>query len=279
MPFVSTKSKDLIREQYDKEIIQKEKKRKNVPLIYFGLPGWKMLDVLEWRKYLGKIIAVERERMYRHLLLNVAFSNNLDAQLQLLVGDIDDILLKGFDEEETQPIEPTFDLVNLDYEGGILYKDMKGEAKRLNAIKKLFERQSIGKRDFLLLCTFNTRNRDEREFNHTLDIINSQLASYNIDAAEVIEWYKNARYDFKIKVYFPYALDRLAGGNRFTSHFYPPVTYQGSSGVRMIHFVCACRYAERLIAGGKSLVEIINLPMFEIKRSKIRKCDVSQIPL
>jgi hypothetical protein len=273
MPFVSTKSKDLIRGRYDKDIIKKESQRKNRQLIYFGLPGWRMLDVLGWKDYLEKIIAVERNEEYRHLLVNTAFYNGLDAQLQLLAGDIDEILIKGEDEFGTSPIEPTFDLVNLDYEGGILYKDLKGGSKRVNAIKKLFERQSIGKRDFLLLSTFNTRNRDNKEFNNTLDAINVQLASYHFDAGEIINWYKNARYDFKIKIYFPYVLGRLAGVNRFSCLFHPPVTYQGSSGIRMIHFACSFKYAERMIEE-QSLIDILKLPMFEIIGSKMIECDI-----
>jgi hypothetical protein len=277
MPFVSTKNKDLIRSQYDKDKIKREGQRKNRQLIYFGLPGWRMLDVLEWKDYLEKVIAVERNEEYRHLLVTTAFYNGLDARLQLLTGDIDEILINGKDEFGTLPIEPTFDLVNLDYEGGIIHKDLKGGSKRIDAVKKLFERQSIGKQDFLLLSTFNTRNRDEKEFDNTLDVINSQLATYRIDATDVINWYKNARYDFKIKIYFPYVLSRLTSGGRFICSFYPPVTYQGSSNIRMVHFACLFRYAEQLIAKEQSLIDILNLSMFEIVGSKMRRCNTPEL--
>jgi len=277
MPFVSTKSKDLIREQYDKNIIKEVSQQKKKALIYFGLPGWRMLDVLCWKDYLEKIIAVERNEEYRHFLLTTAFHNNLDAQLQLLGGDIDDSLINGRDDFGTPFAEQTFDLVNLDYEGGIFYKDLKGDSKRINAIKKLLERQSIGKRDFLLLSTFNSRNRDEKEFDSTLDTIHSVLASYRIDSTDAIKWYKNARYDFKIKIYFLYVLGRIASGNRFSCSFHPPVTYQGSSKIRMVHFACLFNYSEHVVAPEQSLTKILNLSMLEISGSKLKKCTTPEI--
>jgi len=280
MPFVSTENKNVIR-KYDGKIIRRESKRKGKRFIYFGLPGWELLDVLEWKRFLSKIIAVERNMLTAHKLLNTAFSHGLDARFQLLLGDIDEILITGKDMYDQTPKEPTFDLVNLDYEGGIMYKNLKGESKRVNAIKKLLERQSIGKHDFLLLTTFNTRNRDEKEFNRTLEGIREQLDSYGIDAEEIVRWYQEkARYDFKVKIFYPYFLERLSAISRFTCKFYPPITYKGTSNIRMIHFVCALKYNPgRVIVGERSLLGLLNLPMFEVSKGVIYKCDLPSLQL
>lgn len=55
-----------------------------------------------------------------------------------------------------------------------------------------------------------------------------QLSYYDIDATEIIDWYLESRYDYKIKVYVPYSLGILVANFRFTCNFYPPVTYKGA---------------------------------------------------
>ena len=52
----------------------------------------------------------------------------------------------------------SYDLVNLDFDGGLGYRSMRahGTAKRTIAIKKLFERQEG--HSFILLLTINVRH-------------------------------------------------------------------------------------------------------------------------
>ena len=275
--FVSTLNKDIIRSKFDKVVVEDEWRRKGRSLTYFGLPGPEMLDVLEWRKYLGTIIAVEREMYARHFLRTKVFKEGYGAdRFQILAGDIDDVILEGKDLDGKKPMEPVFDLINLDYYGGLVYKDLKGKSKRVKALKKLFEIQSKEERDFLLLLTINTRNRDYEEFDRTLDIIQGELEDYGVDASGVIDWYKEARYDFKIKVYLPYVLGCWSIRDCFVCEDIHVVTYQGSSGRRMVHFATVFHYDEKIVGRAKSgsLVDMLNLPMHEAVNGKLRECEI-----
>ena len=274
MPFVSTPNKDLIRKEFDKYVVEDHYLKKAEPLTYFGLPGLEILDILEWREYLGKIIAVERDLYTRHFMRSKAFSEGFDpTNFQILFGDIDDVILKGEDLEGEKPKESAFDVVNLDYEGGLVYKDLSGTSKRVRAIKKLFSLQQAGKKDFVLLLTVNTRNRDWGEFDRTLDEVQNELEEYGIeDVSKNIEWHKTAGYAYKIKVYLPIHLGIWARTSNFFCSSISPVTYLGTSRRRMVHFACAFVYGKPKL--GQSLLKILNMPMYEVKKAKIQESKI-----
>ena len=275
-------NKNSIRRNYDKPIIRKFSEQKKRKLIYFGLPGRNMTDVFEWEEHIGKIIAVEIDEIERHLLMVTAFQKGLDAELHVFVGDVDKLLLEGCDQYET-PLDCTFDLINLDYYGGLIYKDLRGDSKRIEALRKLVERQRVDKQDFLLLLTFNTRNRDEEEFDKTLDQIDMELDSVGLDVSPSIEWYKDARYDYKLKVYVIFTLNRISIANRFSLNvdmMQPPVTYLGTSHRRMVHFAIPFHYAAEVIGTAPTLsaVDILNLTLLECQDGELQTCGL-QPPL
>lgn len=271
MPFVSTSNKDLIRKEFDKYVVEDYYRKKGEPLTYFGLPGLEIFDILEWREYLGKIIAVERDPYIRHFMRSKAFSEGFNStNYQILFGDVDDVILKGEDLEGEKPKESTFDVVNLDYEGGLVYKDLAGTSKRVSAIKKLFSLQQAEKKDFALFLTVNTRNRDWGEFDKTLDEVQNQLEEYNIEgASRNIEWHKTAGYAYKIKVYLPVHLGIWASASYFFCSSMRAVTYLGTSSRRMVHFACSFVYGKPKI--GQSLLKILNMPMYEARKAKIQE--------
>lgn len=274
MPFVSTPNKDLIRKEFDKYVIEDQYRKKGERLTYFGLPGPEILDILEWREYLGKIIAVERDLYARHFMRSKAFSKGFDpANFQILFGDIDDVILKGQDFEGEKPKESAFDVVNLDYEGGLVYKDLAGGSKRIRAIKKLFSLQQASKRDFVLSVTVNTRNRDWGEFDKTLDEVQDELEEYGVEGvSKNIEWHKTAGYAYKIKVYLPVHLGIWARPCSFFCSIIRTVTYLGSSNRRMVHFACAFVYGKPKV--GQSLLKVLNMPMYEVKKGKIQESTI-----
>lgn len=271
MPFVSTPNKDTIRKDFDRYVIEDLHLKNGKPLTYFGLPGPEMLDILEWRNYLGLVIAVERDLYARHFMRSNAFSKGFNpASFQILFGDIDDIILKGEDLEGMRPKESAFDVINLDYEGGLVYKDLAGTSKRVRAIKKLFDLQQADKRDFVLLLTVNTRNRDWGEFDKTLDEVQNELEEYGVEnISKVIEWYKTAGYAYKIKVYLPVHLGIWARTSSFFCSGIRAVTYLGSSNRRMVHFACTFVYGKPKL--GQSLLKILHIPMYEAKKGKIQE--------
>jgi len=274
LPFVSTPNKDLIRKDFDRYIVEDQYMKKGEPLTYFGLPGPEMLDILEWAKYLRLVIAVERDPYARHFMRSKAFSKGFNpASFQILFGDIDDVILKGEDLERIKPKESAFDVINLDYEGGLMYKDLAGTSKRVKAIKKLFDLQQADKRDFVLLLTVNTRNRDWGEFDKTLEEVQDELEEYGVEnISKVIEWYKTAGYAYKIKVYLPVHLGIWARTSSFFCSDIRTVMYLGSSNRRMVHFACAFVYGKPKL--GLSLVKILYMPMYEAEKGKIQEAEM-----
>lgn len=271
MPFLSTPNKDLIRKEFDRQVIEDQYLKKGKQLTYFGLPGPEMLDVLEWRSYLGTVIAVERDLYARHFMRSKAFSKAFDPTgFQILFGDIDDIILKGEDLEGMKPKESAFDVINLDYEGGLVYKDLTGASKRVRAIKKLFDLQQVVKKDFILLLTVNTRNRDWGEFDKTLEDVQDEIEEYGVEnISNVIQWYKTAGYAYKIKVYLPVHLGIWARTSDFFCSSIRAVTYLGSSNRRMVHFACTFVWGKPKL--GQSLIKVLYIPMYEAKKGKIQE--------
>ena len=53
--FDSNPAKDFLRREYDKAIISQWRAELGKPLKYFGLPAWKMLDVIEWQGFTRQV--------------------------------------------------------------------------------------------------------------------------------------------------------------------------------------------------------------------------------
>jgi hypothetical protein len=271
MVFKTTPAKDLIRDVYDKQIVHKCSQEHGCKLSYFGLPGALILDIISWKEHLRLFTAIERdEDLLRHRLITSAFKHGIDDRLQLLSGDIDDVMLHWKDSNGKAPSLPAYDILNLDYEGGIVYKDLLGNSKRMSAIKKMIERQEKERTGFLLFMTVNTRNKDYNEFDNVLKDIEDQLLEYNIPATEVINWYESQGYAYKLKVYVPYVFDSIAATNRFIANYHPPVTYLGASSRRMVHFAMEMQYDETRAgrSRSRSLISILDLPFKEIRKNE-----------
>src|SRR5581483_2232166 len=134
---------------------------------YFGLPSSKMEDVLYWKEFLRSVDAVERglpgrEWQSRHELMLTAMRHGIKC-FKMHAGDIDDIMLDG------QNLSWEFDVVNLDYTGGITYKDAEKHSKRVEALRSLIQRQAQQKKQFFLSITVNDRHQDGGEIRTVLN--------------------------------------------------------------------------------------------------------------
>ena len=65
-------------------------------------------------------------------------------------GDIDLIIARGRDLYGNKVVFP-FDVISLDYSGGLFYCDRKGNKTRLQAIAGVVERQARAKKNFVLM--------------------------------------------------------------------------------------------------------------------------------
>jgi hypothetical protein len=271
----STINKDRVRNE-DTKLVLKKFQREKRGLSYLGLPSGEMKDILEWKDYLSRYTAVERELDQRHRLELTALKNNLQDNLVILFGDLDNILVKGGDKFGNK-LEFPYDIVFLDYYGGIIYRGFR----RIRAINSLIEKQKLN--HFLLLMTFNLEEssyaRNER-INVLGKIKDELLGFYPYDTTmkeqieKIIEWHKSEQTPefYRQKIFVPYLIKTNSEMVGFKVHSYPPLFYKGFKDAPMIHF------AFKLIPEGisstkavseQTILDIINLNLKQVENGRI----------
>jgi len=280
MAFANSSNKDAVRAQWDLAILTGWSKGVSRPLTYFGLPGPSMLDVLCWRPVLdGRWTAVEErprsgekrdlaDRAAAQLEAN-AFDNNLSAGLQVLRGDIGEVILRAEDDYQARPIlcddapaheaRFAYDVVNLDFDGGLGFKSKNG-ARRVEALKMIFQRQRGT--SFILLLTINVRDTLAPE-------VDDYLARLKAEAdADVVDWYLargKGEYEFKLKGIVPVFLLTAAELNGFDVICRPPLVYTGYAGARMVHFALELSWQGQVFpaVSRQRARDLLKLPLIE----------------
>jgi len=263
-----TPNKQKVREM-DMRLIERHFKDRKGDLRYLGLPASTMTDVLQWQDYFQHFSVVERGRAgeeyrYQHDLMLTAMQHGLADRLELLRGDMDEILLNG-EDSFGNPIPYPFDVVSLDYSGGIIYKNDSGRARRAESIGSLFQEQAEKGQHFLLLVSCNLDNEDRGEIQAVLHDIERELEKLGVVADETIQAHLNHKLgEARLKVYVPYLVGRLSARWYQCEHF-KPIYYEGNRGTRMMHFSVRLKRTAEYIAGRPSrqtLAHILNLPAF-----------------
>lgn len=253
--YANTLNKATIRRCWDQPILERWHARTAKPLSYFGLPGPEIHDFLDWRHLLGIRTGIEspghskKERKQAdetigQLNANIMF-NGLSSGFQLLRADVEDVILNSVDNYGTPPQmndgQPahkshfSYDIVNLDFDGGIGYRDANGAAKRVTAIKKLFERQEG--HSFVLFLTINVRDTMGDEIENYLRGL--QTRNRGPDWYETIDWYlnrANGEREYKLKAIIPSFIHAVAEPHVFECLSRPPIAYIGHKQAHMIHF-------------------------------------------
>lgn len=271
--YESTENKDKVRKE-DKELIEKEFKRKKIKLSYLGMPSGELKDILEWRDYLDRCTAVENDFAQRHELELNAVRLNLNGKIDILFGDIDDILIKGKDKYGNKLIFP-YDIIFLDYFGGILYRGFR----RVNAITSLISKQKGN--SFLLFLTFNLKESGYAKSTivHTLRKIKQEFIPFCFQdektkkqIAEVTGWYEDAEEIYRQKIFVPYFIKTNAENIGFEVHAYPPFFYEGFRKNPMLHFAFKLvpeRESPTKAVSKQTIIDIMNLNLKEVSRGRI----------
>jgi hypothetical protein len=268
-PFTINKAK--VRE-LDFALIKRHLKHAKANLRYFGLPARDLLELRAWENYFCHFSAVERGKggkgfLEQHNLMLTAMQYGLSDRLILLRGEMDEILLRGKDEFGTL-VQYPFDVVSLDYSGGLLYKDHHGKSKRIQSIAQLFIQQADLDKDFLLFTSSNLDNEDQGEVRSVLRDINRELAKMGIDANKIIQKILNHdAEEARLKVYTPYLIKSLAD-KWYKCEYNKPVFYEGNRQTRMTHFSFWLKRTSKYSAGKPTpsdLINILNLPAFSCK--------------
>ncbi|MDX0264307.1 hypothetical protein GOL41_26895 [Sinorhizobium medicae] len=283
MAFADSKNKIAVRLEWDMPLIRAWSGAAKRKLSYFGLPGPRMLDLLAWREFLeDRRTAVEenpKSLQKREAaddaaaeLLSNALKVNLADGLQILRGDIGNVVIRGFDDYAVRPIRSTggpaetarfqYDLHNFDFDGGLGFiQKNTGEAPRLDALRKLAERQRG--HSFLLLLTINVRNTVGPNIADYLERLRRQ------GSQGAIEWYLQrgaGEVEHRLKAIVPVLMGQIAQTQGFELRCRPPVAYTGHQQARMVHFAFEF-LAEDLVFAGvnhQSIDDILTLPMLEV---------------
>jgi len=262
--------------------LQRETIEKHFPaerlgsLRYFGLPSSSLGDVTQWRDLFTEFVAVERgdegkEWELQHDLVLEAYRAGLIEKVKLLRGDIDSVIRTGKDPLRRRLKFP-FDVVSLDYSGGLFYRDSKGELGRLKAISALFERQAPCKRGYVFLISCNLDGIDQGEVRRTVANLKTELARYGQEGSDVLDAYLKAeREECRLKVYVPIYVNKEAAKSHFNCETGKVIIYEGNRKVRMMAF----RFRLMFDEGTESLREprerwsqILNQPFLEIREGE-----------
>lgn len=302
MAFADTDNKATIRCQWDLALLECwRQKQKREKLTYLGLPGPEAHDLLDWRSVLDpfrtgvesmgrtpKEREVAQDNMGR--LNTNLFMRGMSSGFELLCGDMEDIILDGFDQYGKQPQINDgrlahmacfgYDLVNLDFDGGLGYKDGDGAAKRILALKKLFERQEG--HSFVLFLTINVRDTMGSEIEEYL--LGLQNLDRGPDWRKKINWYlkrSSGQRDYKLKVTVPSFIHAVAEMRVFRCTVRPPIAYEGHERAHMIHFAfeleAASTNGHLATMRGFSLQDdpdLIDLPLLRCENGQLRFASV-----
>lgn len=248
-------------------------------LRYFGLPSDEMKDVIDWQSDFLKFTAVERGDPpenwdKQHRLMLTAFLSGIFNKTELVRGDIDEIILKG-EDGNGKVVDFPFDVLSLDYSGGLLYRDSGGIQYRLQAIRKLIERQASHKVDYLLFVSSNLDYSKDSEIKTTLENILTELLRASTNGQEVIQAYLDHPNDeVRLKLYVPYIVNQWSSGYNYNCVTEKVIFYLGNRGTHMMNFRFYLKHDPRTTAPRfprESLFHIINAPMIEIKNGKSKE--------
>jgi hypothetical protein len=293
MAFADSDNKQAVRLGWDLPLLDIWSGRAQRKLTYFGLPGPRMLDLIAWRAVLdARRTAVEelpKAQAKRDLaddaaaqMVATALQMSLSDGLQVLRGDVGEILTKGLDGFARRPLMSDngpaetarfrYDLHNLDFDGGLGFINKStGEAPRLDALRKLVERQKGF--SFLLFLTVNVRNTVGPAIADYLGRLTRQ------DAGGAVTWYQargGGEVEHRLKAIVPVLMRNIAESNGFAMTCHPPVAYTGHASARMVHFVLEFRAEDLIFAGvsHQSADDMLKLPMLEALNGVIRLADL-----
>jgi len=283
--FEESENKVLVRRVWDFPLLVRYAEKQGHKLSYFGLPGPYIADIIEWQSCLGDCTGVERLRkekeqreedldVHRLIHKNVWLSG-LDT-FQLLRGDIEDVILRGVDQDMVRPKLSTnhapfqccfhYDVVNLDFCGGMGYKDKDRKSRRVQALKKLLERQRGT--DFLFLLTLNVRDGIDDEL--ILYLEGAKRAAVDQKQRDILDWYATSRKgmkEYRLKALVPLFIRKEGETWGLDCFCYPPLAYTGSGSARMVHFVFEMTNMNTILHAHsrQRFSKLIGLPLLGIK--------------
>jgi len=273
-----TVNKQVVRE-LQREFIEENMGDKLGNLRYYGLCSPEMKDVVDWAHLLAFIAAVERgepgkEFEDQHRLRLMATKHGFQNRLRLLCGDIDDVTLSGKDRFD-RSIPYPFDIISLDYSGGLFYQNASGEFYRLDAIRKVVDEQANYRGKYVLFISANCHAVEQGEVQKGIENLRTELNRRRWNADRVCDAYL-AHPDVRaqLKLYVPLYVGHIAAAIGYSSSSGPVILYEGNKRVKMVSF----RFLLKPSTGPtiprfpqERINQILNTPCIRIAKGKRRR--------
>jgi hypothetical protein len=289
-------TKRTIREQWCKPLLEHINKELGYKLIYLGLPGIKILDILAWQEYLDKVIAFDCGD-YNDPPDPVISKSNLDeldenlrtlerkeilTNYSLYRGYIEKVVLRGLDENGNRFNQTDFVTVyHLDFCNSLTspFKifDDKGnisEHYKTEVITKLleYERDASGKNEnkkFVMFLTVHS-HFFEKEAERLFDQEDSKIyKKYRVKVSKLGEQDKKIRL---LKLYTFHVLKNHFCSRQFIPDFLSPIYYEGTGNHWLICFTVIGTY-EKTASGSA----IFNQDIAKLLYSKFLIADKDSI--
>jgi hypothetical protein len=195
--------------------------------------------------------------------LSTAFVHGLLGKTTLLRDDIDEVILRGMDTDGNG-VDYPFDVVSLDYSGGLFYRTSGGEQRRIRAIQRLIQEQAGMKSDYVLLISCNIEGVGDGEVTHML----------SNNGADTVDAYMQSPFkQARLKLYVPYLVGQVAASQNYQSETENVVFYKGNRGVLMTSYRFYLKHDARTTAPRaprERLWQVVNTPFLEVAGGRIR---------
>jgi hypothetical protein len=239
-------------------------------LNYCGMPSVEFLDVRAWQKILRSVCAVEYDDDVIQDMRIEWDTLALDLPLRIVRGNILDFLV------ETNEV---YDVYNLDFYSGFVYKTAKGARRCPEAIRTLIGRQALKAHSFALITTLNVRDKGAAEYLDFIRDVPKALKGWeNIEACCHAHQKNNIT---RLKLCFPYFCWHMGTSNNFAVRFANPVVYKSS--VTLLHFYAEFLYEPRSLpnlGATEILVDVANRPLMRldgmIERVEMRPPEITR---
>ncbi len=205
-------------------------------------------------------------------------ADDLGFEIRVLKGKLERTLLTGRDIDGESPLRSRqsgesflyfdYDVVNLDFDGGIFYD-------RMLAIRELLKRQS--QVECLLLITFNVRHQVHNALDEALVDLRGRLGKTK-EAEKVLAWYESHPQTYRIKAVIPGVITAAANQVNLDCFAYPPVIYDGKAA-KLVHFAFHLNPHGQVFRGfaNQSEEALIGLPILYVSKAEV-ELDSQQAP-
>lgn len=209
-PFQSEEKKYIRRLDYANHVVP-TRRRKGEKVVYFGLPSPGMHDVEMWSDELAHIFAIERDPNSSQLIQRKAAEIDLrpiTTIIELPLSEVAEIMsVEGeylseavssytriTQERLTKLRQSSFDIINIDLCGGLIYSGDKKDKTYVNHILSIIEHQKRVGGNFEMLLTFQLRDTGADDYDKWISNTLDQIERGGRDVEKMRKFYLHEDY-------------------------------------------------------------------------------------